>query len=87
MTVRAFADTNIPLYALDVDAEKRKKALALLRGNPVISVQVVNALILSAHIVCSLSLVTQWYGGEMGIRRAFTDFLDCPSVNQGKAGD
>ena len=42
MTVRAFADTNIPLYALDVDAEKRKKALALLRGNPVISVQVVN---------------------------------------------
>jgi predicted nucleic acid-binding protein len=45
MTVRAFADTNIPLYALDVDAEKRKKALALLRGNPVISVQVVNEFI------------------------------------------
>ncbi len=45
MTVRAFADTNIPLYALDVDAEKRKKALALLRGNPVISVQVVNVFI------------------------------------------
>ena len=45
MTVRAFADTNIPLYALDVDAEKRKKALTLLRGNPVFSVQVVNELI------------------------------------------
>jgi len=45
MTVRAFADTNIPLYALDVDGEKRKKALALLRGNPVISVQVVNEFI------------------------------------------
>ena len=45
MTVRAFADTNIPLYALDVDAEKRKKALALLRGNPVISAQVVNEFI------------------------------------------
>ena len=45
MTVRAFADTNIPLYALDVDAEKRKKTLALLRGNPVINVQVVNEFI------------------------------------------
>jgi hypothetical protein len=29
MTVRAFADTNVPLYALDVDEAKRKKALAL----------------------------------------------------------
>lgn len=45
MTVRAFADTNVPLYALDVDEAKRKKALALLRGNPVISVQVVNEFI------------------------------------------
>ena len=45
MTVRAFADTNIPLYALDVDLQKRKKALALLRGNPIISVQVVNEFI------------------------------------------
>ena len=45
MTVRAFADTNVPLYALDVDEVKRKKALALLRGNPVISVQVVNEFI------------------------------------------
>lgn len=45
MTARCFADTNIPLYALDVDAEKRRKALALLRGNPVISVQVVNEFI------------------------------------------
>ena len=45
MTVRAFADTNIPLYALDVDEVKRRKALVLLRGNPVISVQVVNEFI------------------------------------------
>jgi len=45
MTVRAFADTNIPLYTLDVDTEKRKKALALLIGNPIISVQVVNEFI------------------------------------------
>lgn len=45
MTARVFADTNIPLYALDVDIEKRKKSLALLRGNPVISVQVVNEFI------------------------------------------
>jgi predicted nucleic acid-binding protein len=45
MTVRTFANTNVPLYALDVDEVKRKKALALLRGNPVISVQVVNEFI------------------------------------------
>ena len=45
MTVRYFADTNIPLYALDIDEEKRRKALALLRLNPVISVQVVNEFI------------------------------------------
>ncbi|WNV04106.1 PIN domain-containing protein [Candidatus Methylospira mobilis] len=45
MTARFFADTNIPVYALSADAEKRKKALALLRRNPVISVQVVNEFI------------------------------------------
>ncbi|MGZ9055546.1 PIN domain-containing protein [Methylomagnum sp.] len=45
MTARAFADTNVPLYALDADIEKRKKALALLRANPVISVQVANEFI------------------------------------------
>jgi hypothetical protein len=30
MTVRVFADTNTPFYALDVDPEKRGKALAPL---------------------------------------------------------
>lgn len=45
MTVRCFADTNIPLYALDTDPAKRTKALALMRDNPVVSVQVVNEFI------------------------------------------
>jgi predicted nucleic acid-binding protein len=45
MTARCFVDTNVPLYALDIDLEKRRKALALMRGNPVISVQVVNEFI------------------------------------------
>lgn len=41
-TAKCFADTNVPLYALDVDAAKREKALALLARRPFISTQVVN---------------------------------------------
>ena len=42
MTGRAFADTNIAVYALDADTSKRAVALRVLRAGPVISVQVVN---------------------------------------------
>ncbi len=38
----AFADTNIAVYALDVDTQKRQKALAILKASPIISTQVVN---------------------------------------------
>ncbi len=42
MTARSFADTNIAIYALDADPERRRAALAVMRARPVISVQVVN---------------------------------------------
>jgi hypothetical protein len=51
-----------------------------------LSVQVVNVFILLAFIVASRFLVTQPYRGNIGIKRAFTDFLDFPSVNQGTTG-
>lgn len=41
-TAKCFADTNVALYAVDVDAAKREKALALLARRPFISTQVVN---------------------------------------------
>jgi predicted nucleic acid-binding protein len=42
MTARFFADTNIAVYALDADQQRRKQALAIMRAHPVISTQVVN---------------------------------------------
>jgi predicted nucleic acid-binding protein len=42
MTGRFFADTNVPIYALDADPARRRAALSILRARPVISVQVVN---------------------------------------------
>ncbi len=42
MTARFFADTNIVVYALDNDVQRRAKALDILRLRPVISTQVVN---------------------------------------------
>lgn len=39
---KCFADTNVAIYAIDADAAKREKALAVLAARPVISVQVVN---------------------------------------------
>jgi predicted nucleic acid-binding protein len=37
-----FVDTNIVIYSVDENAAKRSKALAILAGKPVISVQVLN---------------------------------------------
>lgn len=42
MTAKCFADTNVAIYALDADAAKRAKALAILGSRPFISTQVVN---------------------------------------------
>jgi predicted nucleic acid-binding protein len=42
MTAKCFADTNVAIYALDADAAKRTKALAILDSRPFISTQVVN---------------------------------------------
>jgi predicted nucleic acid-binding protein len=42
MTARCFADTNVAIYALDADEEKRQRAIAVMRPGPVISTQVVN---------------------------------------------
>lgn len=42
MTVRCFADTNIAVYALDADPTRRRIALTIMKGRPVISAQVVN---------------------------------------------
>lgn len=42
MTARFFADTNIAIYALDADPQRRAQAFAIMRRRPVISTQVVN---------------------------------------------
>jgi predicted nucleic acid-binding protein len=42
MTARFFADTNIAVYSLDEDSDKRQRCFEILRRRPVISVQVVN---------------------------------------------
>jgi len=41
-TAKCFADTNIAIYALDADAAKRSRALAILDSRPFINTQVVN---------------------------------------------
>lgn len=45
ITARFFADTNIAVYALDADPQRRARALAIMRQRPVISTQVVNEFI------------------------------------------
>lgn len=42
MTARFFADTNVAVYALDADPQRRAQAFAIMRRRPVISTQVVN---------------------------------------------
>lgn len=42
MTARFFADTNIAVYALDANPDRRAQALAIMRQQPVISTQIVN---------------------------------------------
>lgn len=42
MTARFFADTNVAIYTLDGNEQRRRQALAVMRRHPVISTQVVN---------------------------------------------
>ncbi|MDO8753406.1 MAG: PIN domain-containing protein [Anaerolineales bacterium] len=42
MTARSFADTNVVVYTLDADTNKRHAAISVMRAHPVISVQVIN---------------------------------------------
>ncbi len=42
MTAPFFADTNVVVYMLDADPDKRRAATAVMRARPAISVQVVN---------------------------------------------
>ena len=50
MTARSFADTNVVVYMLDADPNKRHAAIAVMRAHPVISVQVIINEFLSAAI-------------------------------------
>lgn len=42
MTARSFADTNVVVYTLDADSNKRQAAISVMQAHPVISVQVIN---------------------------------------------
>lgn len=42
MTARFFADTNVVVYTLDADPNKRRAALSVMRAHPVVSIQVIN---------------------------------------------
>ena len=42
MTVRAFADTNIAVYAESDDGEKSKRARTIIEAAPVVSAQIIN---------------------------------------------
>lgn len=42
MTVRAFADTNIAVYAESDDGDKSKRARTIIEATPVVSAQVIN---------------------------------------------
>jgi predicted nucleic acid-binding protein len=53
MTARAFADTNIVIYAEGSDAGKARRATAILESGPVISAQVINE---------AVSALTRKYG-------------------------
>ena len=53
MTARAFADTNIVIYAEGSDAGKAQRATAILESGPVISAQVINE---------AVSALTRKYG-------------------------
>lgn len=53
MTAKAFADTNIAIYAEGSDTEKAQRATAILESTPVISTQVVNE---------TISALTHKYG-------------------------
>lgn len=56
MTAKAFADTNIAIYAEGSDTQKAQRATAILESAPVISTQVVNE---------TVSALTRKYGFKL----------------------
>jgi predicted nucleic acid-binding protein len=75
MTARAFADTNIAIYAEGSDIGKAQRATAILESSPVISSQVVTE---------TISTLTRKYGftlssdvaarNNLQIQQEFRDF-------------
>lgn len=60
MTVRAFADTNIAVYAESDDGDKSKRARTIIEATPVVSAQVINETIRGSaegqQPVCDLTM-------------------------------
>jgi len=57
MTAKAFADTNIAIYAEGSDVRRAQRAIAILEHGPVISSQVVTE---------TISTLTRKYDGGAG---------------------
>jgi predicted nucleic acid-binding protein len=64
--VRAFADTNVIVYAQSDDGEKSAKAIQLLEGDLVISTQVVNE---------TVSVLTRKHGFSLGDAHQVATYL------------
>lgn len=78
MTVRAFADTNVAVYAESADGEKSKRARSILESSPVISTQVVNE---------TIAALTGKYGFSKSdaheVAGALMDLCEVVSVDEG----
>jgi len=76
--VRAFADTNIAVYAESDDGEKSKRARSILESSPVISTQVVNE---------TIAALTGKYGfsksDDHEVADALMDLCEVVSVDEG----
>jgi len=76
--VRAFADTNIAVYAESDDGEKSKRARSILESSPVISTQVVNE---------TIAALTGKYGFSKSdaheVADALMDLCEVVSVDEG----
>lgn len=76
--MRAFADTNIAVYAESDDGEKSKRARSILESSPVISTQVVNE---------TIAALTGKYGfsksDDHEVADALMDLCEVVSVDEG----
>ena len=72
MTAKAFADTNVAIYAEGSDTQKAQRATAILESTPVISTQVVNE---------TISALTRKYGFTLAeAHEVATSLLDLCEV-------